>query len=441
MLVELSKNLRKAIDRLRGAIFIDERTIKEVIRDIQRALLLADVDVELVLELSKRIERRLKKEEPPPGFTRRDLALKIVYEELVRILGGERRAELTIKGKKPYIILLVGIQGSGKTTTAAKLAYYLKKKGYNPALVCADNFRPGAYDQLKQLAEQINVPFFGEKNTSISAIDLAIKGVKHFSSDDNVDVIIIDTAGRHKNEKELLLEMKSIVKSVSPDEVILVIDGTMRKSAKSQAKAFHEVSPIGSIIVTKLDGSAKGGGALTAVVATGAQIKFIGTGEKIDEFEVFDPPAFVNRLLGFGDLKAVIERFKAYEVLSQRRMEALRKGKITLYDLMEQLESIRRMGPLRKLLDLLPSPMLGKLPADIDVASEEKIDKWIAALKSMTKEELLNPQIIDRSRIQRIARGAGVSTKDVRDLLKAYYGLKKIMRKIARDRKYRHLKL
>jgi len=267
------------------------------------------------------------------------------------------------------------------------------------------------------------------------------KGVKHFSSDDNVDVIIIDTAGRHKNEKELLLEMKSIVKSVSPDEVILVIDGTMGKSAKSQAKAFHEVSPIGSIIVTKLDGSAKGGGALTAVVATGAQIKFIGTGEKIDEFEVFDPPAFVNRLLGFGDLKAVIERFKAYEVLSQRRMEALRKGKITLYDLMEQLESIRRMGPIRKLLDLLPSPMLGKLPADIDVASEEKIDKWIAALKSMTKEELLNPQIIDRSRIQRIARGAGVSTKDVRDLLKAYYGLKKIMRKIARDRKYRHLRL
>ncbi len=426
----LRNGLLKIISKIRKTPIIDEKTLREVIRDIQRELLKADVSVDIILDLSKRVKERIKDEKLPPGFSKRDLLLKVIYEELVRILGGEQKYEFKLK-KKPYVIMLVGIQGSGKTTTAAKLANFFKKKGYRVGLIETDNFRPGAFDQLKQLASRINVPFYGDPNNP-SSVDIALKGVEEMKNN-KVDIIIVDTAGRHKEESKLLQEMKDLSSKINPDEIILVLDATIGKQAGPQAEAFHSATPIGSIIVTKLDGAARGGGALTAVAKTKAKISFIGVGEDIDEIEIFDPPSFVSRLLGMGDLKALIERFRAAEILDRKRAKAIASGKFTLLDLREQLEGIRKMGPLKKMLELLPSGV--KLPKDFDKMSEENMKKWIAIMNSMTHEELLTPEIIDRSRINRIARGSGTKPSDVKALLTMYHKSKKLMKKLMKQRR------
>ena len=426
----LAEGLRRAIERLRGAPVVDERTLNEFVRDVQRALLRADVSVDLVLGLSKRIRERVKKEELPPGFSKRELLLRILYEELISLLGGEKPPVRLEPRKKPFVIMLVGIQGSGKTTTAAKLAYYYSRKGFKVGLVCADNYRPAAAEQLRQLAEQAGVAFYADRDRT-SSIAMAKRGVEHFASR-GFDVIIIDTAGRHKSEKGLLEEMGEMYEALKPDQVVLVIDATMGKQAGPQAEAFHKAAPLGSIIVTKLDGAAKGGGALAATARTGAPIVFVGTGEKIDELEPFDPPSFVNRLLGMGDLKALVDKFRAVEAAAKIRVESLATGRITLLDLKEQLEAISKMGPLKKILELLPGAY--KLPGVENVA-EENIRKWLAIMNSMTRAELLRPEIIDKSRVIRIARGSGTSPQDVKALLSSYRKLRKVYKRLIKQQK------
>ncbi|MEM1989885.1 MAG: signal recognition particle receptor subunit alpha, partial [Candidatus Bathyarchaeia archaeon] len=256
---KLGSSLYESLKKIFSASTVDESIVKELIRDIQRALLQADVNVRLVFDLSKRIEERILKEKVPSGIPRKEHAVKVVYEEIVRLLG-EKAAPLNITPGKRSILMLVGIQGSGKTTTAAKLARYLQKRGFKVALICADTFRAGALAQLSQLAAQINVPIYGDEKGK-NSIKVALDGLKKF---ENYDVVIIDTAGRHKDEKSLIDEMKMLQEAIKPDEVILVIDGTIGQQAAVQAKAFHEATPLGSIIVTKLDGSARGGGALSA---------------------------------------------------------------------------------------------------------------------------------------------------------------------------------
>jgi len=282
MLEELRKALRKFI----GSTKSYERAVDDFIRDLQRVLIRADVNVRVVFNLSKRIRERALKEEPPPGVLRRDWFIKIVYEELTKLFGGEKEPKVDIE-KKPYILMLVGIQGSGKTTSAAKLALFYKRKGHRVGLVCADTFRPAAYEQLKQLGNKIGVEVYGNPRIKDST-KLALEGVSYFKGK-GYDLVIIDTAGRHKEEKGLLEEMKQIAEKVKPNEIMLVLDATIGQQALPQAKAFHEATPIGSIMIAKLDGTAKGGGALSAVVATGAKIKFIGTGEDVKEIEVFNP--------------------------------------------------------------------------------------------------------------------------------------------------------
>ena len=427
----LKKGLSEIVAKIRRAPLVDEKVIREAIRNIQRELLKADVSVDIVAALSRRVEERAKKEKLPPGFSRRELLIRIIYEELIRMLGGESRYELKIEKGKTRTLMLVGIQGSGKTTTAAKLAYYLKNKGVRVALVCADNYRPGALHQLRQLAEYIGVPIYGEENAR-SAVEIAKNGVKRFK-EEGYNVIIIDTAGRHKEEKELLKEMEEMAKAISPDEIVMVLDGTIGRQAGVQAEAFHKATPIGSIIITKLDGAARGGGALAAVARTGARISFIGVGEKVDEFEPFDPPSFVSRLLGMGDLRGLIERFKKAEALEKLRMSALASGKFTLLDMKEQLEGLTKMGPLRKLVELLPGGF--KLPEGFEKESEENIRKWIAIMNSMTEEELLKPEIINRDRMVRIAKGSGTAVSDVKNLLSAYNKSRKIIKKMMRRAK------
>jgi len=436
MLGKLSSSLREAIKKFLGKPIADELAVRELIRDVQRALLLADVNVELVLKITQKIEEKALKEHVPLGFTRRDITLKVLYDSLVEALGGEGQPKIPHPIDKPLVLMLVGIQGSGKTTTAAKLAWFYKSRGYRPGLVCADTFRPGAYDQLKQLALKAGVPFYGER--AGNTLEIAKKGVDELKRM-GCNVIIIDTAGRHKSETTLMEEMKQLSEVIKPDEVILVIDATIGQQAKAQAEAFNKATKIGSIIVTKLDGAAKGGGALSAVAATGAQIKFIGVGEKIEEFEVFDPPSFVSRLLGMGDLKLLAEKVKE-AALKEEEVKSMISGRFTLKDMIHQLEGLRKLGPLRKILEMIPGLGLS-LPDEIADLAQERLEKWMVIVKSMTREELEHPEIINRSRMRRIARGSGVKVKDVKDLLDTYEAMKKMMKTLMRKQKKGRLPL
>ncbi|MEM2369414.1 MAG: signal recognition particle protein Srp54 [Candidatus Bathyarchaeia archaeon] len=427
VLDKLGSSLYESLKKVFGASIVDENVVRELIRDLQRALLQADVNVKLVLDLSKRIEERALKEKVPPGIPRKEHIIKVVYEEIVRLLG-EKPVPLNIKPGKRSVIMLVGVQGSGKTTTAAKLARFLQKRGFKTALICADTFRAGALAQLSQLATQINVPVYGDEKKK-NPVEVVIDGLKRF---EDYDVVIIDTAGRHKDEKSLIEEMKVMQETIKPDEVIMVIDGTIGQQAAVQAKAFHETTPLGSIIVAKLDGSARGGGALSAVAATGAPIKFIGVGEKIDDVEVFDPPSFVGRLLGMGDLKGLIEKVKEAELkVPERRAKAMLSGKFTLMDMYEQIEAMRSVGPFSRVLKMLPG--LGyEIPEDVANIAEEKLKKWRVIIQSMTPEERENPQMINASRVRRIARGSGTSEKDVKDLLNQYMWMRRMMKTLRR---------
>lgn len=429
VLEKLGFSLYESLKKIFGASVVDEAVVKDLIRDLQRSLLQADVNVRLVLDLSKRIEERALREKVPPGIPRKEHVVKVVYEEIVRLLG-DKMVPLKVTPGKRNVFMFIGVQGSGKTTTAAKLARYFQKRGFKVALICADTFRAGALAQLNQLAAQINVPVYGDENEK-NPVKVALEGLKKF---EKYDVVIVDTAGRHKDEKSLIEEMKILQEKIKPDEVIMVIDGTMGQQAAVQAKAFHEATPIGSIVVAKLDGSARGGGALSAVAATGAPIKFIGIGEKIDDLEPFDPSRFVGRLLGMGDLQSLVEKVREAEVkVPERKAKAILSGRFTLSDMYEQFEAMKKMGPFSRLISMLPG--LGyELPDDIVNIAEERLEKWRVIIQSMTPTERENPQIINASRIRRIARGSGTNEREVKDLLKQYELLRKMMKSLRRRR-------
>jgi signal recognition particle subunit SRP54 len=426
----LGSSLYDALKKVFRASVVDEATVKELVRDIQRALLQADVNVQLVLGISKQIEERALKEKVPPGISRREHVIKVVYEELTRFVG-DKPVPIKMEPGKKKIIMLVGIQGSGKTTAAAKLVRYFQKRGLKPALICADTYRPGAYAQLQQLANRINVPVYGDLKAK-DPVKVVNDGLKQFS---DKDLIIVDTAGRHKEEQELIKEMNTLEKKIKPDEVMMVIDGTIGQQALIQAKAFHEATPIGAILVTKLDGSARGGGALSAVAATGAPIKFIGTGEKTEDIESFIPSRFVGRLLGMGDLETLLEKVREAEIkVPEKKAKAILSGKFTLTDMYEQFEAVKGMGPFRKILKMLPG-MSYDLPEDMLNTAEDRLEKWRVIIQSMRPEEKDNPKILNSSRVRRVARGSGTSEKDVKDLLKQYVMMRKMLKMFKRKKK------
>jgi signal recognition particle subunit SRP54 len=429
-LERLGSSLTSALKKLFRASVIDEATVKELVRDIQRALLQSDVNVQLVLDISKRMEERALKEKFPPGISRREHVIKVVYEELTRFVG-EKPVPIKIEPGKKQILMLVGIQGSGKTTAAAKLGRFFQKKGLKPALICADTYRPGAYAQLQQLATRINLPIYGDPKAK-DAVKVVSEGLKQFN---DKDLIIVDTSGRHKEEKNLIKEMKDLEKKIKPDEVMLVIDGTIGQQALIQAKAFHEATPIGAILVTKLDGSARGGGALSAVAATGAPIKFIGTGEKTEDVELFIPSRFVGRLLGMGDLETLLEKVREAEIkVPEKKAKAILSGKFTLTDMYEQFEAFKSMGPFRKVLKMLPG-MSYDLPEDKLNMAEANLEKWRVIIQSMRLEEKENPKVFNSSRIRRVAHGSGTAEKDVKDLLKQYVMMRKMLKMFKRKKR------
>jgi len=429
-LERLGSSLYDALKKVFKAPIIDEAAVKELVRDIQRALLQADVNVQLVLEISKRIEDRALKEDVPPGVSRREHIIKVVYGEMTRFLG-DKAVPLKVEPGKRTVVMLVGIQGSGKTTAAAKLSRYFQKRGLKPALVCVDTFRPGAFAQLQQLASRTNVPIYGDPKAK-DPVKVASEGLKQFAEK---DVVIVDTSGRHKEEHELIKEMKTLEKNIRPDEVMLVIDGTIGQQATTQARAFHEATPIGSILVTKLDGSARGGGALSAVAATGAPIKFIGTGEKIEDVEAFVPSRFVGRLLGMGDLETLIEKVHEAEIkVPEKKAKAIISGKFTLTDMYDQFEAMKGMGTFKKLLSMIPGASY-KIPEDMLNAAEGRLEKWRVMIQSMTPEEKDNPKIFNSSRMKRVARGSGTTEKEVKELLKQYVMMRRMLKTFRRKKK------
>lgn len=425
----LGNSLYDAIKKVFKSSVVDEATVKELVRDIQRALLQADVNVQLVLGISKRIDERALNEKVPPGISRREHVIKVVYEELTRFLG-EKSVPLQVEPGKKFILMLVGIQGSGKTTHAAKLARYFQKRGLKIAMICADTYRPGAYAQLQQLAARINVPIYGDPKAK-DPVKVVAQGLKQFP---DKDIVIVDTAGRHKEEQELIKEMKNLEKAIKPNEVMMVIDGTIGQQALIQAKTFHEATPIGSILVTKLDGSARGGGALSAVAATGAPIKFIGTGEKVEDIEQFIPSRFVGRLLGMGDMETLLEKVKEAEIkVPEKKAKAIMSGKFTLTDMYEQFEAVKGMGPFKKVLQMLPGMSRG-IPDDMLNTAEGRLEKWRVIIQSMRPEEKENPKILNSSRARRIARGSGTTEKDVKELLKQYIMMRKMLKMMKRKK-------
>jgi signal recognition particle subunit SRP54 len=434
--VLLLEGIRRAVTKLLKGGGTYEKAVEEFVRDLQRELLRADVNVKLVLEISRRVKERGLKEEPPPGVSRRDWLVKIVYDELTRLFGGDREPEVMPR-KTPWVMMLVGVQGSGKTTTAGKLALYYSRRGYKVGLVSADTYRPGAYEQLRRLAEQAGAMFYGEKRGD--PVEIAWRGVRELISR-GAEIVIVDTAGRHGmgEEEKLLEEMKAMAEKVKPDEVVMVIDASMGQRAGPLAERFHRATPLASIIVTKMDGTARGGGALSAAAATGARIKFVGTGEKLEEIEPFSPRRFVARILGMGDIEGLLDRIKTAEAAEdlEEAAEDLLKGRVNMRVIYRQLKAMRKLGPLSKVLQMIPGfSMLQGVSDEALSLGEEKLKKWMAIIESMTYEELDNPEIIDRRRMRRIALGSGTSVEDVKELLAYYKGLKVMVRRLRRDRR------
>ena len=425
---KLSTGLQGAIINLRKAVVVDKKTVREYIKEIQKVLISSDVNVKLVFELSKRIEDRGLLEKPPGMLSRSENLVRITYEELVKLLGAGEKLELRDGNR----IMLVGTQGSGKTTTAAKLAKYYKKKGLNPKLICADTFRPAAYDQLKQLSEEIQVPFYGDPGNK-DALAIIRDGIEKFKSE---GLIIIDSEGRHKLDIALMEDINRIFTSIKPTKTLLVLDGTIGQGAGDQAGAFRKSCNVDGVILTKLDGSAKGGGALSACAATQSKVYFIGVGEHIDDLEEFSAERFVSRLIGFGDLQGLLEKAKEVEI-DEEAAKRMMSGKFTLEDVYSQIEQMRQMGHMKKVMDMLPFGQ--KIPQDMMQLQEAKLKKFKVAMDSMTDEEMQDPDLLKHDRIERIAKGAGIKPEEVKELLNYYKKMKKMMKTMGNERKMRKM--
>jgi signal recognition particle subunit SRP54 len=414
MLDNLGSNLKDALRKLAGKTVIDRAAVEELVKDLQRALLQADVNVKQVMQLSQTIKKRALDEQPPKGVTAREHVLRIVYEELVALVG--QKVEVTL-GKQ--IILMAGLQGSGKTTTTAKLARFFKRKGMRVAVICADTFRPGAYTQIKTLCDKVHVPCYGDPSEH-DARKIVREGLAQLKE----EVIVVDTQGRHALEDDLITEIIDLNEITKATHRWLVLDAALGQQAREQARRFHEAVSIDGVIITKMDGTAKGGGAMSAVAETGSGIVFIGQGETIEDLEWFDPNSYISRLLGMGDLKALAERVQESIDEQDIDVNAMLSGKFTLRDMYRQLEAVNKMGPLKQVLSMLPLGGMD-LPTEALDVTASKMGKYRVIMDSMTATELDDPTVLNGSRIQRIAQGAGAQLEEVRELIKYYKMMKR----------------
>ncbi len=426
----LGKSLRGVLQKIARGSVVDEALLAEVVRDIQRALLQADVNVQLTLELTQRVRTRATGEKPPAGASLRDFLVRIIYEEIRGILGKDRPFEL-----KPKKILLAGLFGQGKTTTAGKLARYFQKRGVRVGLVAADIHRPAAIDQLEQLAKKVGCEFYADR-TERHADRIVRAALAQFPPH---VAVLVDTAGRSGLDPDLIEELKRVRAVLEPDETILVLDAAMGQSAGRSAQAFHQAVGLTGVILTKLDGSAKGGGALSAVAVSGAPILFIGTGEHLDDLERFEPTRFVSRLLGMGDIQSLLEHFEelSNKEAAEKAAKNLMGGRFSLRDLRTQLDSLGEMGPFSKLMSMMPTIGGPKIDDQKLDETQKRLRRFRTILNSMTPAELDDASLLKADRIHRIARGSGQRPQEVRALLKHYETTRKAAHGLVSNRRLR----
>ncbi len=407
--------LKERIQEFAGRSLADEEAVDELVTDIQRSLLQADADVELVQELSEDIREEALKKDIPSGVTRKEHVLNIVYQQLTAFLGAER-AEVDTR---PQRILLLGLMGAGKTTTAAKLATFYRKRGLKPGLIAADVHRPAATEQLRQNAEEVDAEFYGDAESD-DAVTVVRDGRRALS---DCDVVIVDSAGRDAFDADLADELADIAAAFDPDHAYLVVPADLGQAAGEQAATFDDAVDVDGLIVTKLDTSAKGGGALSSAAAADAPVTFIGTGEGMNDFEVYDPERYVSQLLGEPDIASIVE--KAESAVDEETAEKMVEGEFTMEEFFEQMEAMMGSGAMEQMMEKLPFG--DSIPDDALDVTELQLERYRAIVKSMTPEEKQDPSIVGKSRADRIAHGAGVERSDVRQMIKQYRQAKNMM--------------
>ncbi|MDI3327130.1 MAG: signal recognition particle protein [Alicyclobacillaceae bacterium] len=425
----LAGRLQEAFARLRQKGKLSEADVDDALREVRRALLAADVHFTVVRDFVQRVRERAVGQEVMKSLTPAQQVVKIVHDELTALMGGQQ-AGLNLSGRKPAVLLLVGLQGAGKTTTAAKLANWLRKQGRRPLLAAADVYRPAAVRQLQVLGEQLGVPVFSMGDRS-DPVDIAKAAVEH-AAGAGCDVVLVDTAGRLHVDEELMAELERIKEAVQPSEILLVVDAMTGQVAVEVAEAFHRRLHLTGAIFTKLDGDTKGGAALSIRAVTGCPVKFAGVGEKTDALEPFHPDRMASRILGMGDVLTLIEKAQeAVDAEKAKQLERhLREGEFTLEDFLEQLRQVRKLGPLDQLLGMIPGMGRWKGVQNLQV-DERQLSRVEAIILSMTPEERRNPDIIDGSRRRRIAAGSGTRVEEVGRLLKQFREMKKMVKQFS----------
>jgi signal recognition particle subunit SRP54 len=433
VLADLGRKITSALRGLSSATVINEEVLDSMLKEICSALLSADVNVLLVKKLRDNVRSVIDFEDMAAGLNKRRMIQSAVFKELVKLIDPGVKAWQPVKAT-PNVIMFVGLQGSGKTTTCTKMAYFYQKKGWKTCLVCADTFRAGAFDQVKQNATKAKIPFYGSY-TETDPVVIAQEGVDKFKAE-GFEVIIVDTSGRHKQEDTLFEEMLQVSNAVTPDNIVFVMDASIGQACEAQARAFKDKVDVASVIVTKLDSHAKGGGALSAVAATKSPIIFIGTGEHIDDFEAFKVQPFVSKLLGMGDIEGLIDKVSELKLDdNEELMKKLKQGQFTLRDMYEQFQNIMKMGPFSQIMGMIPGLGSDFMTKGSEQESMARLKKLMTIMDSMSDQELDShdgAKLFSRqeSRITRVSRGAGVSNTAVKDLLTQYTKFAQMVKKM-----------
>lgn len=433
VLADLGRKITTALRSLGNATIINQEVLDSLLDQIVRALISADVNINLVKKLRDNVKKVIDFDEMAQGLNKRRMIQMVVFQELVKLIDPGVKPWVPVK-KRSNVIMFVGLQGAGKTTTCTKMAYYYQRKGWKCALVCADTFRAGAFDQLKQNATKARIPFYGSYEEADPVV-IANEGVQKFKQE-GFEIIIVDTSGRHKQEASLFEEMLSIQTAVKPHQTIFVMDASIGQACEGQAAAFNSVVDVGAVIITKLDGHAKGGGALSAVAATKSPIIFIGTGEHIDEFEEFRVKPFVSKLLGMGDLEGLIDKVNELKLEeNEHLMEKLKHGEFTLRDMYEQFTNIMKMGPINQILNMIPGFGTDLLKGASEAESMSRLKRMMTIMDSMSDSELDSKEgskLFSKqpTRVARVAQGTGLKVRDVQELLVQYGKFAAVVKKM-----------
>lgn len=429
MFESLSDRLESAFKTLKGESKLTELNIAQSIKEIRRALVAADVNYKIAKEFTDKIkDKALGTDNVLKAVRPGELMVKIVMDELVELMGGEA-ADIDLKGK-PAVILIAGLQGSGKTTFSGKLAYYLKtKRKKRPLLVAGDVYRPAAINQLSVLGEQIGVPVYKEEDNK-DPVEIALKGIGHAQAH-NFDVVIVDTAGRLTVDEEMMAEISNIKEAIQPNETLFVVDSMTGQDAVNTAKAFNDTIDFDGVVLTKLDGDTRGGAALSIKYTVGKPIKFVSMGEKMDTLDVFHPDRMAQRILGMGDIISFVERAQEQfdEKEAQRLEKKIRRNKFDFNDFLSQISQIRKMGDIKSLMNMIPG--MNKITRDLDI-DNSAFNKVEAIIFSMTPQERADPELLNLSRKQRIAQGSGQKIEDINAFIKQFDQMRKMMHKMSK---------